>query len=89
YFLKSAKIFGENIENVRQIFEKHGYRNFRFDEQHGLLEFHVSRIKLLTKLDIEVGISTNVIELRNGQPVLRELKVDVTTPQSFRLSKDI
>jgi hypothetical protein len=30
-----------------------------------------------------------VIETRDNQQVLRELKVNVTTPQTFRLSKDI
>lgn len=89
YFLKSAKLFGENVEDARRIFDKNGYREYRFDEQRGMLEFHVNRIKLLNRLDVEVGISVNVLEERAGETVLRELKVDVTTPQAFRLSKDI
>jgi hypothetical protein len=40
-------------------------------------------------MEIEIGISSNVIETRENEQVLRELKVDVTTPQTFRLSKDI
>ena len=43
----------------------------------------------LKKLDIEIGLSISVIEIRENEPVIRELKVDVTTPQTFRLSKDV
>lgn len=89
YFLKSAKIFGEKIGEAQRLFEKNGYRNYRLDEQYEMLEFHVSRIKMLSPLDLEVGISFNVLEEREGETVLRELKVDVTTPQTFRLSKDV
>lgn len=42
-----------------------------------------------SRFDIEVGISTNILEERNGEIYMRELKVDVTNPLSFRLSVDI
>lgn len=89
YFLKSAKIFGEHIPEAQRIFEKNGYHGYRLDEQRDMIEFHVGQIKMLNKLDIEVGISMNVLEERQGETVLRELKVDVTTPRTFRLSKDV
>ena len=40
----------------------------------------------MKKLDIEIGISTNVLEKREGEIYLRELKVDLTTPAMFKLS---
>jgi pyruvate formate-lyase activating enzyme-like uncharacterized protein len=89
YFLKTAKVFGEDIPAVKQVFDKAGYRDYTISEQHNSLEFHVNQISSLKKMDIDVGISTQVIETRENEPVLRELKVDVTTPQTFRLSKDI
>ena len=45
---------------------------------------HVSQIKSLKELVIEIGLSSNVSEIRDGERTIRELKVDVTTPQSFR-----
>ena len=84
YFLKSAKVFGEEIEPVRSELEKKGVRDHRIDQERNFIEFHVDRIKLLKKLDIEIGISINVLEEREGELFLRELKLDVTTPQTFK-----
>jgi len=86
YFLKSAKVFGRDVKDVQAAFHQKGYREYSFSEEHQSLEFHVSKVKMLNKLDVEVGICTHVLENRNGETCLRELKLDVTTPQSFRLS---
>lgn len=86
YFLKSAKVFGEDVAVAREIFDRNGYGDYRFSHEYQSLEFHVSKIKMLNRLDVEVGVSTNILEKRNGKTYLRELKVDVTTPQTFRLS---
>lgn len=89
YFLKSAKVFGKAVAPVQQALEKSGYREARLNRDQDCLEFHVSQIKALRKLEVEIGISSNVIETRNGDLVVRELKVEVTTPQNFRLSTDV
>jgi uncharacterized protein len=89
YFLKTAKVFGEDIPPVKQVFEKAGYRDYFISEQHNSLEFHVNKIGSLRKVEVDVGISSHVVETRGDEQVLRELKVDATTPQTFRLSKDI
>lgn len=89
YFLKSAKVFGDSIDPVRQALERAGYRGADHNRELGYLEFPVDWIRALKKMDIEIGISSNVIETRDGERVMRELKVDVTTPQTFRLSTDI
>ena len=89
YFLKTAKVFGEDIPAVMEIFEKSGYRDYSYNEQNNSLEFHIKQIGSLKKLNIEIGISSQVIETRDNEPYLRELKVDVTTPQTFRLSQDV
>lgn len=89
YFLKTAKVFGEDIEAVKRFFDKNGYHQYGINQEYNYLEFHVSKIRMLSRFDIEIGISTNIFEERNGDIYLRELKIDVTTPQSFRLSEDI
>lgn len=89
YFLKTAKVFGADIPSVRRVFDKSGYREYLFNEDQNSLEFHVNKITSLKKLNVDVGIASHVIETRDNEQVLRELKVDVTTPQAFRLSKDI
>jgi pyruvate formate-lyase activating enzyme-like uncharacterized protein len=86
YFLKSAKVFGESVGAATQILDRDGYRDYRFNHKYKFLEFHVNKIKMLSRLNVEVGISTNILEKRNGRTYLRELKVDVTTPRIFQLS---
>ncbi len=88
YFLKSAKVFGPEAEAVEKLFEKKGLHEYARNEADGdELEFHVNKIRLLKDLPIEVGISTQVLEERDGGMVLRELRLDVTTPQAFKMSE--
>lgn len=89
YFIKTAKVFGEDAPAVKQVLDRAGCREYLYSEEHQSLEFHVSHIARLKNMEIEIGISTQVVETRQNEFVLRELKVDVTTPQSFRLSKDV
>lgn len=87
YFLKSAKVFGDDVAAVKALFDARGYSGYRLDRDRNMLEFHVKKIKLLKELDVEVGISTAIHEVREGESVLRELKLDLTKPQWFKLSE--
>ena len=86
YLLKSAKVFGADVAIARKIFDENGYRDYSLGHEDQILEFHVSKIKMLEKLNMEVGLSTNILEKRDGRTYLHELKVDLTTPQTFQLS---
>jgi uncharacterized protein len=85
----SAKVFSKDIAPVKKFFQKAGYMDYEVNEEYNYLEFHVSQIRTLKKLDIEIGLSSNVSETREGERYIRELKVDVTTPQTFRISADV
>lgn len=89
YFFKSAKVFGEDIDKVRNVFRKKKVTQFQINMDHKFLEFHVTQIKLLKDLDIEIGISSNIMESREDGKYLRELKIDLTYPKEFDLKKDI
>jgi pyruvate formate-lyase activating enzyme-like uncharacterized protein len=89
YFLKSAKVFGDDIAAVERFFQKSGNTNYEVNKEYNYLEFHISQIRSLKKFDIEIGLSSNVFETREGERYIRELKVDVTTPKTFRLSTDV
>ncbi|MHB8072466.1 hypothetical protein [Desulfosporosinus fructosivorans] len=62
YFYKSAKVFGVDIPKVLGVFIKHRSTNYLVNNDYQFLEFHVEKVKALAKLDIEVGISCNVME---------------------------
>lgn len=89
YFYKSAKVFGEDIPKVLKVFKKLHNTNYMINEDYQFLEFHVERIKDLKKLDIEIGISYNVLEKRGKESYLRELKLDLTSPKDFEQKSDI
>lgn len=87
YFFKSAKVFGEDIEKVKKVFKKKNITQYQINTDYHFMEFHVSQIKLLKDLDIEIGISSNVMETREDGKYLRELKIDLTYPSEFDLKK--
>lgn len=83
FFLKTAKVFGEDIPEVLKLFRKNKVMDYRMNEEYQSLEFHVREVKLLKKLPIEVGISSNIMELREDGKYLRELKIELVYPESF------
>ncbi len=89
FFLKTAKVFGDDVGKVSEFFDQRGYKDYLIVDEHNYLEFHVNQVRSLRKLDVEVGISYNVIENRNGESMLRELKIDLAKPDTFQLSKDV
>ena len=89
YFFKSAKVFGEDIDKVLKVFNKKRINRYQLNHRHGFLEFHVQSVPAIRKLDVEVAISSNIIENRENEKYLRELKLDLTYPQSFHYQEDI
>jgi len=86
YFLKTAKVFGDDIPKVRKAFKKKNVTHFQFNEQYQYLEFHVKEIQRLKGLDLEVGISSAVLETRENDTFLRELKVELAYPEEFSIT---
>jgi pyruvate formate-lyase activating enzyme-like uncharacterized protein len=89
FFFKSAKVFGEDIPKVLERFRKVSHQNTFRDTDHDYLEFHPSKIETLSDLDVEVGICYFVIETRDKDEVMRELKVDMIYPEQFDFEQDI
>jgi pyruvate formate-lyase activating enzyme-like uncharacterized protein len=89
FFLKTAKVFGKDIPQAKEALQRKRKATYQEQADYGYLEFNPRHMRALANLEVEVGISTNVLEQRAGEQVMRELKVDVTTPQVFDLSKDL
>ncbi|MBP5313343.1 MAG: radical SAM protein, partial [Eggerthellaceae bacterium] len=84
YFLKSAKVFGEDAAVAKAIFIARKAMLGVIEEKE-YLEFPVRNIPLLKTQapDMEIGITYCTVERREEGDVLRELRVDVTTPKTF------
>lgn len=89
FLLKSAKVFGKDVELVQRAFRSRGFDNYTVDTRYQFIEFPVTEIPSLQDLPIEIGISSAVIEYRDGQRVIRELGIELTTPQQFDLALDL
>ncbi len=89
FFLKSAKVFGSDIPQAQKRLRRWGSNGYTINREHRFIEFHVSQIEALQGLDIEVGISSSVMETREDGQYLRELKVDLTYPEVFDFETDV
>lgn len=66
-----------------------GFSQYTINRRFNYLEFPVGLIPALKNLSVEIGISSSVFEYRDGERYLRELKLDLTTPQQFDLTHDL
>ena len=85
----SAGVPGSDRRAVIEAFRQQGFAGYTRDERYRYVELPVSQIPSLRDLPLEVGISSAVIENREGESDIRELKLDLTTPQQFDLAADL
>ncbi len=75
FYLKTVKVFGAEAVQARRILEKAGVRTFVYDKEAQYISFHPQYARLLKGRPMEVALSINVMEPRDGQIVARELKL--------------
>jgi uncharacterized protein len=89
FFYKTAKVFGDDVHTVRKALDKAGETRYEVNREHKFLEFHPEGMAALKHHEVEVAIGTLVWEHRPDGAVLRELKVELTTPRTFDLAADL
>lgn len=72
-FLKSAKVFGDDVHKMEKILKSKGIKQYIFNKDYGYLEFPLKYASLAG--DTDVFVSYQIVELRNKKEVIRELKV--------------
>ncbi|MCL1798953.1 MAG: radical SAM protein [Eggerthellaceae bacterium] len=78
FFYKAVKFYGEEASLVRAWLEENtpeGPECYGFDEEDGSLSVHPRLLELLRNLPVTPALSYAVAELREGAPVLRELRL--------------
>lgn len=90
HFLKAAVVFGDDIEPVRAALDALGERHCQVLPDPRRLVFPLARLEELAGrgVEAEVGVSYAVVEPGDGEPALRELRVDLTTPGTFSEERD-
>jgi pyruvate formate-lyase activating enzyme-like uncharacterized protein len=89
YFWKTAKVFGSDVRPARKALRGAANGAAHMNEAAGCLEFPAGQIAALRGLDVEVGLSFNVMEQRADGQYLRELKLALASPASFDAEQDI
>jgi pyruvate formate-lyase activating enzyme-like uncharacterized protein len=89
FFVKSAKAFGDDVPVALRAFKKTGYQDFVYSSEHEYIEFGADQVENMKEWNPEIGISYYVSENRNGEQVLRELKIDYTTARTFDVHADV
>lgn len=89
HFLKSAKAFGGDRAAVREVLAREGAR-FEDSDDLDSTEFPLDAVALLCGElpDVELAVSYAICEPRDGEVVLRELRLDRTTPSTFDFERD-
>lgn len=88
YFLKTAKVFGDDVPVVQSIFKRKGYFGGQTNEEYGFLEFPLRKIYSLRNLSIEIVIAYHVLEIRGTETLLREVHLELTNPKIFNFDED-
>lgn len=90
HFLKTAKVFGADRAPVRQLLTTLRIP-FQDDPENDALTLHPGNLSLLASAfpNMEVAIAYALREQREEGPVLRELRVDLTTPATFDVKADL
>lgn len=89
YLLKSAKAFGGDALHVLAVLERSPGSRYVWNREHRFVEFHVGDIARLAGMDVELGLSSSVLEKRADGEYMRELQVDLTTPATFDAARDV
>lgn len=82
YYFKTAKVFGKERNTVRKIMGKH-QQPYTVNNDHQFVQFPVEAIKWLKTRDLDILISSNVVEVEGDQQLIREVKLKWTTSKKF------
>lgn len=86
YYLKTAKVFGFDKNPVRKILKKQGI-TFNENDDYDYLQFPVEAVPLLGNKQLDIVISSNVVEEEQGRRAIREVQLEWTLPVDFELDK--
>ncbi len=86
FYFKTAKVFGKDKGKVKKVFENHDVP-FTINEDYDFLQFPIEAIKLLKNRDVDIVLSSNVVEIEEKEQVIREVQLELTTPKNFVLEE--
>ena len=86
FYLKTVKIFGNDMAYAEQMMKKHNRKEFRMDRKNGFMQLSPACALLLKGTGMEMAVSYNVCEMREGEICVRELRLDIANADDFDAS---
>ena len=83
FYLKTVKAFGDDAKRAKAILDANRLTQYRMDAEHGYIQFAPACAAKLADTDMELAISYNVREMRGGEDVIRELRLDYVKAKDF------
>lgn len=75
FFLKTVKVFGSDVFYLRDALSRSDTARWRYDAADGCFMVHPSLLPIVRSLPVDAAMSFNILELRGGDVVLRELSL--------------
>ncbi len=82
FYFKTAKVFGRDMVKVKKVLENRQVP-FKVNDDYRFLQFSPEAIPLLKNRPVEILISSNVVEMEETEQLIREVKLEWTTPKTF------
>lgn len=87
YYLKCIKIFGEDAEQVRNIFNANNCSEYIINKDYDYIQFNPINVGILGSRDIEMAVSLNIMEEREDGIYSRELKLEYGNVKDFNIDE--
>ena len=71
---------------AEQMMKKHNRKEFRMDRKNGFMQLSPACALLLKGTGMEMAVSYNVCEMREGEICVRELRLDIANADDFDAS---
>lgn len=88
FFIKTARAYGSNSIKVEKYLRSRGITDFIKDKSGLVLDFHPKYVKEIPGLQ-EAALTYNVAEYGEKDMAIREIKIDLISPENFIYEEDI
>lgn len=83
FYIKTVKAFGKDAARAERMLRERHRRDYAVDRENGLIQMSPACAALLRGTGMELAISYNVREMREGAFCLRELRLDYVRASEF------
>ena len=85
FYIKTAKAYGDDAHKVKETLDEAGRGRYMYNKSDAKIEFSVKDIELLKGKNIDIGISSMILDRDEKQTFIREVAVHKANSDNFSL----